>query len=231
MALTFVTLNTITTDLLNIIRRSNISGSESISKRQLEAWVHEYRALLLKQDLDKGKRPNPDYIQEISHLKLESIDLAGDATDTDALLAGEYIYRTVLEIPNTLDLNFTSGFMYIGTPVGEEIQLIPEGRNTWQQYKKYTPTQSICFLKNNQLFIRNSEPLEYITIRAVFEVPSEVDRFINPYTDQPYFNENTKYPVPINMVPVLKEMILSKELKIEATAPTDTSNDSSNNPQ
>lgn len=231
MALTFVTLNTITTDLLNIIRRSNISSSETISKRQLEAWVHEYRALLLKQDLDKGKKPNPDYIQEISHLKLSPIDLVGDATSNTNLLSGEYIYRTILEIPKTIDLNFKSGYMYIGSPTGTEIQLVSEGRNIWQQYKKYTDTQPVCFLKNNRLFIRNNEPLEYITIRGIFEVPSEVDRFINPYTDQPYFNEDTKYPIPINLIPVLKEMILSKELQIEATAPTDTTNDSRSNPQ
>jgi len=230
MAVTFVTLNTITTDLLNIIRGSNISGSESISKRQLEAWVHEYRALLLKQDIDKGKYPNPDYIQVISHIKLEKIDLAGDATSTDSLLTDEYIYRTSLTIPKTIDLNYKSGFMFIGSPTGDEIQLVPEGRQTWQQYRKYTSTQPICFLKDNRIYVRNNEPLEYLTIRGIFEVPSEVGRFVNAKTDQPYFNEDSKYPIPINMIPVLKEMILTNELKIESVTPSDTTNDSSDNP-
>ena len=61
----FTTLNTITTDLLNIIRNFDVSRSETISKRQLEMWVHQHRAILLKQDIDKDKLPNPDYIQSI----------------------------------------------------------------------------------------------------------------------------------------------------------------------
>jgi hypothetical protein len=79
----FVTLNTITTDLLEIVRQAKISRSEPISKRQLEAWVHQYRSLLLKRDLDKGKMPNPDYIQEIPAIELEVVDRAdGSNIDT-----------------------------------------------------------------------------------------------------------------------------------------------------
>ena len=76
----FITLNTIITDLLLVIRGSKISDSETISKRQLEEWIHQYRSLLIKQDIDKGKMPNPDYIQEIDHLKLESIDTSPFST-------------------------------------------------------------------------------------------------------------------------------------------------------
>ena len=43
----FITLRTITTDILNIIRGSNISDSEAISKRQVEDWIHQYRTILL----------------------------------------------------------------------------------------------------------------------------------------------------------------------------------------
>ena len=45
----FVTLDNIITDLLKIARGSKVSQSETISRRQLEEWVNEYRALLIKQ--------------------------------------------------------------------------------------------------------------------------------------------------------------------------------------
>ena len=61
--ITFVTLATITSDLLNIIRGAHISQSEPISKRQVEGWIHQYRAFLLKQDLDKSKMPNPEQFE------------------------------------------------------------------------------------------------------------------------------------------------------------------------
>jgi len=229
--ISFITLNNIITDLLNIVRASNISASEPISKRQLEEWVHQYRALLLKQDLDKGKKPNPDYIQEISNLMLEEADLSGDDVVSPGHSSDIFMYRTILELPKTLDLNFSSGFTYIGGPAGHEIQFIPEGRSRWQRYKKYTGNDRMCFLRNGRLHVVNNEALEFITVRGVFEVPSEVSRFVNPITRQPYFNLESKYPIPANMVPVLKEMILSKELNIEVSAPTDVTNDSRNNPQ
>ena len=226
----FITLRTITTDLLNIIRGSNISDSETISKRQVEDWIHQYRAVLLKQDLDKGKKPNPDYIQEIGNVLLERVDLSGDDVTSYGVESGTFIYRTALEIPKTIDLNFTSGFTYIGTPIGYEIQLVPEGRTRYQKYKKHTSKARVAFLRNSYLYIINSEALQFITIRGIFEVPSEVGRFVNTITDQPYFNLDSKYPIPANMVPVLKEMILTKELKVEASTPADTTNDSAHNP-
>jgi len=226
----FVTLNTITTDLLNLIRGSNVSDSEAISKRQVEDWIHQYRAILLKQDLDKGKKPNPDYIQEIGNLELVAVELAGEDITAYGVESGMYIYRTSLELPKTLDLNFSSGFTYIGTSLGYEIQLVPEGRTRWQKYKKHTTKARLAFLRNRYLYIINSEVLQFITVRGIFEIPPELGRFVNTITDQPYFDLDSRYPIPINMIPTLKEMILTKELKIEASTPADTTNDSSHNP-
>jgi len=231
----FVTLRTITNDLLKIVRASNISSSETISLRQLEDWVHQYRSILLKRDLDKGKKPNPDYIQEIDSLRLEKIDLVGDDVITSGIIphgveSGVYIYRTSLSLPKTIDLNFSSGFTYVGTPAGDEIQLIPEGRSKWQQYKKYTANDKMCFLRNGYMYVMNNEALEFVTIRGVFEIPSEVGRFVNPITDQPYFDMDSKYPIPNNMIPALKDIIIQKELKIQVTSPTDVKNDDMNNP-
>ena len=227
----FVTLRTIVNDLLRIVRASNVSSSETISLRQIEDWVHQYRGLLLKRDLDKGKKPNPDYIQEIGNVRLVPIELAGDNILEERNTTGTVIYRTSLEIPKTIDLNFTSGFTYIGTPTGNRIQLIPESRSEWQRYKKYTADDKLCFLRNGYIFVINSEALEFITVRGIFEVPSEVGRFVNPITEQPYFDLDSKYPIPINLIPTLKEMILQKELKIEVSSPTDNTNDAVNNPK
>lgn len=224
----FITLNNITTDLLNIVRGSNVSDSETISKRQLEEWIHEYRALLLKQDLDKGKMPNPDYIQEIDYLELSPIDTGGENVLNKDLYVNNYISRTDLTIPKTIDLNHKSGFMYIGTVDGNEIQFIPEGRSKWQQYNKYTSDDTVCFLRNNYLYIVHNKPLQYISVRGIFEIPSEVGRFFNPITAQPYFNDDSKYPIPANIVPVLKSMILERELQIESRSYSDLTNDSNN---
>jgi len=220
----FVTLNTIATDLLEIIRNFNVSRSENISKIQREMWIHQYRALLIKQDVDKGKKPNPDYIQTIPALDLEVVD----ASDSIDIHSKSYILRTVLEIPKTLDFNFKSGIVYIGTLDGNEIQLIPEGRNKWQQYKKYTNNNNVAFIRDGHIYLIYVKPITQITIRGIFEVPTEVMNFINPHMTPREGGWDDVYPVPINMIPVLKEMILKRELGIGTAMPSDKANDSNN---
>lgn len=218
----FVTLNTIITDLLEIIRQAKISRSEPISKRQLEAWVHQYRALLIKRDLDKGKMPNPDYIQEIPSVEVEVVD----RTDGSNLESHTYMLKTKLAIPNTLDLNNKSGYMYVGSIDGKEFQFIPEGRSQWQQYKKYTSRDNLVFLRNGYLYLLSVSPVRYLTVRGVFEVPTEVSNFVNTNMPTRSADLDDPYPIPITMVPTLKEMLLKGELGIEMKQYSDTSNDS-----
>lgn len=220
----FVSLNAIVTDLLEIIRQAKVSRSEPISKRQLEAWVHQYRALLIKRDLDKGKMPNPDYIQSIPSLQLEVVD----ESDGGDIESDSYILRTQLEIPKTLDLNFKSGFTYIGTIDGNEIQFIPEGRRKWQQYKKYTKNDNLAFLRDNKLYLIYPKPIQQITVNGIFEVPTEVMNIVNSHYTPTEGGWSDPYPIPINMLPTLKEMILKKELGIGVSALSDNKNDSSN---
>jgi hypothetical protein len=221
---TFITLDNIITDLLNTIRGSKVSQSETISRVQIEEWVNEYRALILKQDLDKGKTPNPDYIQELPGLQLEVVD---QSTGSD-LHSGTYVMRTVLHIPKTLDLNFKSGLMYVGTIDGREIQFISETRSLWQKFKRFTSREPLAFLRGKHIYINTVTPMQYITVRGVFEVPTEVGNFVNTNADTVTLGYRDSYPIPANMIPVLKEMILTKELGIMIQQPSDNKNDSIN---
>ena len=219
----FVSLNAIVTDLLLVIRGSKISQSETISKRQLEAWIHSYRAILLKRDLDKGKMPNPDYIQEIAGLEMEVADYTEELTN---VAKDEYLLRSKLTLPNTIDLNFKPGIFHIGTVDGHEFQLVPEGRTRWQKYKKFTSNAKMAFLRNNYLYIANDTAIKFVDVRGIFEIPTDVINFVNTNTSQSNYVLNNSYPIPIHMVPVLKEMILKGELNIEVKAYSDQKNDS-----
>lgn len=217
----FVTLSTIVHDLKNIIRGAQISASEPISDRQIESWVHQYRGRILKQDLDKGKKPNPDYIQTIQALELEEVDEVEDSE-----LSTDYkTFRTKIQLPSTIDLNFKSGFMYIGTITGQEIQFVPEARARWQQYKKYTNGDRISYLKDGYIYVTNDKELRYITVRGIFEIPPEVSHLSNPNETITDVTASSPYPIPIDKIPLIKEMILKMELGIEMKAPSDVDND------
>jgi hypothetical protein len=118
--------------------------------------------------------------------------------------------------------------MYVGTIDGKEIQFVPESRARWQQYKRFTGSDPIAFLRNKRLYISSTRPMESITVRGIFEVPTEVGNYINPNAEVVTMGYRDAFPIPANMVPVLKELILSKELGIMSQAPSDNTNDSTN---
>lgn len=207
----FVTLKVIIYDLLNIIRGAKISDDEIITEKQVETWIHQYRAKLIKQDLDKGKFVNPDYVQEFKNSDGSPLAVSPDIQETRVL------YRTDVQIPKTIDTNFKSGLLYIGDLEGNIIQLIPEQRANYQQYNRYVPNEPICWLNNRYIYILNYVGNETISIRGVFEVPTEADQTMTL---------DSKYPIPINMLPTLKDMILKLELGITFSNPNDDSNDS-----
>jgi hypothetical protein len=214
-------------DIVLITRGSVESRSETISDRQVESWIHQYRALLIKQDIDKGKYPNPSYIQEIKGLKLSPVD----ASEIITKPIGKFVLKSNLQVPKTIDLNFSSGITYIGTADGREIQLTPQSRSFWQQFKFYTNNSPLAYLKNQYIYVTNRDVLEYIDIRGVFELPIEVALFNNPTTGGiPNFDiKSFKYPIPENMIPVLRDMIISKEIARMLSVPSDISNDAKNN--
>lgn len=219
----FISLNTIINDLLNVVRGSKLNASEPISKRQIESWIHQYRALLLKRDLDKGKQPNVNYTQVIPTVELIKED---KATSASTLTTGIYLYRTTIEIPKALDLNHSYGILSVTDILGNEIQIVPESKVSWQSYKRYTKGETLAFLKNNYIYIVNPKGIKYIAIRGVFENPVSVYELVNPMTTQRLATYDDPYPVPMDIIPALKELILNRELGIEVVSPSDIKNDS-----
>ncbi len=210
-----ISLDKIVQDLLLIIRGSSVSQSEPISKRQLEDWVHQYRAMLLKRDLDKNRMPNPDYIQELPNIELEPVE----ASEESAIGSDCFIFKSTQQLPKTLDLSKKSGITYVGTILGIQLQMVSYNRFRWQKYRKYTKKDKLVFLRNQYMYVANNELLKYINVRGVFEQPLEV-------TDINDVDYRENYPIPMDKVPVLKELILKKELGMEAQTPSDSKNDS-----
>ena len=115
--------------------------------------------------------------------------------------------------------------MYIGTITGQEIQFVPESRARWQEYSKWTPRDRIAYLRDGYLYVTNDRELKYLTVRGIFEIPPEVSHLSNSNETITDVTASSEYPIPIDKLPALKEMILSKELGIEAVAYSDVTND------
>ncbi len=210
------TLDTIIDDILLELRNNNISESEQINRLQIEQWIIQYRAMLIKQDIDRGRDVNPSYIQEIDNINLNIVDYASE----DLGNASDKILVTEGEIPKTIDFHFKSGITSIMDQFGNEVQLMSEKRSNMQKYRKYTFYAYSAFIKKNRIYINGPGDIRSINIRGIFEDPS-----ITPGFDR----DNDVFPIPSNMIPVIKSLIFEREIKIQL--PTDTTNNSSDDTQ
>lgn len=209
-AVTFNSLNSIIQDILLIYRDNEISESENISRIQVEQWIHQYRAYLIKQDLDKGREVNPSYVQTIGPLHISKVSKCTNECD----------YISDEELPKFIDLHFGSGLLAVKDLNGNLIQVGTETKAKYQTSRKYTCSDYIAYIKNNHLYLSGPEHLEYIVIEGILEDPTEAGDCFD--------RDDTPYPVPANMIPTIKQMIFERELNIMSQMPTDNTNNSVN---
>jgi hypothetical protein len=146
--MTFNTTDIIIADIIQTARNNNISQNETLSEVQIESWLFNYRAVLLKQDADKGRPIDPWNIQTIPNIPLIVVDageipenmtthetgvdldvpaMGSGINEVRSLTTGKKLLRTKFSLPRMIDLNYgTSLIVY--DPVGAEIQLIPKSR-------------------------------------------------------------------------------------------------------
>ena len=202
------TLNTIIDDILLELRNSSVAESEHISRIQIEQWIANYRAVLIKQDIDKGRDINPMYIQTMPCIHLDKVDT----------VAGKIEYKSNIKLPKLIDFHFRTGLVYVKDMYGNLIQLGHETKMRYQRYRKYTCGDYIAYIKNNKLYIEGSDnQLEWVEIGIIAENPADLNECFDP---------DSEYPVPAHMIPVIKDMIFSKELNIMHQMPSDETNNS-----
>lgn len=212
------TLNTIIDDIMLTLRNSNIAESESINRIQIAQWIGQYRAMLIKQDIDKGRDINNSYIQEIKEIQLYPERLS------DTYLAPEaYVYASDTEIPKTIDFHFGTGLVSVTDLLGNEIQIATRIRSKFQRDRKYTSADYLVYLSNNRIMLEGPGEIEYVNVYGIFEDPmAVVDGDGNPVC----FNPNEPYPVPLNLIPTIKQLIFEREFKLYL--PVDDINNSKN---
>ena len=199
-----MSLNNIVDDILLIVRNNNLSESEHLSRIQIEMWIAQYRSILIRQDLDKGRDINPMYIQTMPCIHLDKVDT----------VAG----KSNIELPKLIDFHFRTGLVYVKDMYGNLIQLGHETKMKYQRYRKYTCGDYIAYIKNNRLYIEGSDnQLEWVEIGIIAENPADLNECFDP---------DSEYPVPAHMIPVIKDMIFSKELNIMHQMPSDETNNS-----
>lgn len=231
------TLNEIVFSILDTIRPENMTNSD-ISEELVKFHIKNIRAMLIKQDVNKGHSVDSYIIQSLGCIGLVSVD----KSDCCEVPTGCKVLRTEIAIPSPIEMYNRQLITRVG-PVDrldKMWQQIEYERVPFTGSNKYTKGLVKWFTMNNDGYIYIlvdehdylASSIEYVNIQGVWEDPMDVSSFSNCNTGTTCFNPSTsKYPIKEHMIPTLIEMVLKKFVIMQAQAPVDRSNDSSTNPE
>lgn len=207
--------NNLIDNIILIARNNNVGESEQLSRHQVQLWLMYYRAMLIKQEIDKDKDKN-----EINQLYITTIEpIHLNATET---FGGNIVYEGDVELPKLIDFNNRSGVVAVHDMYGNLIQLGSLSRSKLQKYAKYACKDYIAYVKGNKIYVEgDNNQLEYISVDVIAEDPTDVE----------CFDPDAEFPAPAAMIPNIVSLILSKELNVQVAMPSDTTNNSKDDNQ
>ena len=222
-----ITLKTIAFDLLNIIRGGKLSDDERISIRQVEYWVANTRATLIRQDLDKGRSVSDNIQQTIDCLEVTQVDLSSCCK----VRTGCFGYRTKLRLPAPIELGKRDLLTSVGptSATAPRFTLIDQSRAPYSIANPKSLSTKVFFSDGYLYFINAPDGLKYVSVSGVFEDPTALAKF-RSCNDQECWTDESRYPISIHMIETLKSMILNNNFKLAVAAPSDNTNDGKSDP-
>lgn len=207
-----MSLNEMVDNLILIARNSNITESEHLSRIQVEKWVMYYRALLIKQEMEK-KKNNLEDIDELYLTTIEPIHL-----DRQETVPGHYLYVGDKTLPKLLNFGNRVGVVNVKDMFGNLIQLGSQTKAKYQKYRKATCKDYIAWVKDNKIYVEgDSNQLEYISVDVLAEDPADTGDCFDP---------NAEFPAPAAMLPIITQMVMENELRYMIHQPSDETSDS-----
>lgn len=208
-----MTLDNLIDDVMLEARNNNIAESEKLSRRQIELWIKSYRAMLIKQKLDK-KEPLDSMFTQTIRMHVDKIEEE----------PGHIEYVGDKELPTLLDTKWLSGLIAVKDAYGNIIQIGSETKMKFQKYRKYTCKDYIAYKKNNKIYVEGgSNDLEYIDVDVIAEDPTEDKMCYDPSKDE--------YPLPSYMWPTIKDLIFDHDFYTMSQQPSDSTNNTSDDLQ
>lgn len=189
-----MTLQNLVDDIMLEARNNNIAESEKLSKHQIILWINSYRAMLIKQILDK-KEPLDDMFTQIIRMHIDVIEQD----------PGHIEYVGDKELPRLISGRAYNGVMQVKDPYGHIIQLGSETKMKFQKYRKYTCKDYIAYKQNNRIYVEgDANTLEYIDVKIIAEDPTKLKDCYDIAVDD--------YPLPMSAWENIKELIFKSDL-------------------
>jgi len=217
------TLSQLAYNLLNMARGGVLSDDENISYRQVQFWVRNTRAILIRQDIQKGRTISGNIIQMLPCVDVITVDAS---TCPCNVPVGCSILRTKNRIPKPIETDMRDLITKVSSIEmnARSFSIINMFRAPWTGYNKYAKSNPKAFYFDGYIWIINSNPIEKITIYGVFEDPMELANYTD-CSNQPCFSDDSAYPISSWMIPIMEKMIIEGNFKIILNATTDNEGD------
>lgn len=215
--MTLFSLNSLIDDILLIVRNNNISESEDLSRAQIEQWIHQYRAQLLKQDESKGYDVDASYAQGLE-LELEKVsinDIDNYPIDDDTICPQKFNYKTIEEVPKPMDFHYGDGFLSVTDLHDCTIQKMSKNRRHYHWLRRTGKEYTYYYLPK-YIYVQGLDGLRYIRVVGIFEDPTAAG-----------LDADAPYPMPADKIGPMKQMIFDNELRFMLNRPSDDKNNAS----
>ena len=208
-------LRTVIDDILLIVRNSNISESEDLSRVQIASWILSYKAQFIKQFNDKNNSKSNGTDTDDSYLKtIGPLELQDEKSLDETKL---YLKRTIKEIPQLTD-NSADSIVSVQDQSGCVLQFMHDKRRHFHYFRRYTFGEMTYYYENGYIYVCGTadlNKLKYIWVTGSFTPDGDDDV------------DEDDIIIPGWMIPMIKESILKTELAFMLNRPSDDINDSS----
>lgn len=196
-------LNDISYHILNTVRGNRSKDYPDLTIDQIKDAIKYYRALLIRRDQQRNFNRYRMFEQDLGLVPVSYYDTA-ESNNQDSF---KELLRTDNKIPSPIRMKEWEGITYVGKldKAGEPFPLVDAHRSWWNKYNKFTSDEPEAFYRNGYIYLRNTNVLDEINIRGIFEDPEEVYEFKGEAEENPF-------PIPEDMVQRITQSLLNGEL-------------------
>jgi len=204
-------LNELVYELLEL-RREYYKDTDSLDRRLVIDWIQSQRARLLKQKFDHPFSSVDDhYVQDLG-----SVSMVKVLSNIVGLKNYDYMYRTAIEIPRTIETKDGYGaFTRIGPAdrLSDYFQLTSFKKSLSLGYGKFNYNTIYTFVLGDHVYLISNGGLhftvKYLDIRGVFQDPIAAARIKTPT-----WTYNDDYPINKEIIDQMKTLIINEKFPL-----------------
>ena len=176
-------------------------------QKEVEQMVHYWRAEFIRRTLNKDPSGRRFFLQAYR-------DTLKPASKQECGGIDCNISRTESTVPSPIR---TTGplFDYVGSVNGENaFGLVHTSYIQTMKYNRYTRKHPRYMYLNGYIFVINKADAQNIRIEGIFSDPTALASFSCTSGSSACYDENSEYPMPLDLAPLVINTILTNELKL-----------------